>query len=149
MVGRDEGDRVDIEGARDAVDGLSELDGGPRNAEAAEGGGRRAVQVFDGIFTVAVVGLGREGGAAMGEAPFLSTFRLAFGVVSVGGGIIALSWVGGACDRTIGFTSEVVAAGLEICFGTEAVCAFSRSPSSIVNEGMLSCPRPLPWFPTS
>ncbi len=61
MDGRADGARVDIEGARDKVEAFSELDGGPRNVEAAEGGGRKAVEGFGGVLDVVVVGLGREG----------------------------------------------------------------------------------------
>lgn len=60
LEGRADGAWVDIDGARDIVDAFGELNGGPRNVEAGEGGGRSAVEGFGGVLDV-VIGLGFRG----------------------------------------------------------------------------------------
>ena len=56
------GGSVDIEGAREVLDGLSEADGGARSEEADDGGGRRLVDGFGGIFSDEDFGTGGGGG---------------------------------------------------------------------------------------
>jgi len=80
LDGRIDGAKVDIEGARDRLDAFAGPDGGARNVEAAEGGGRRVVEGLGGVLNVAVVEFGREGGD-MRRSTFWSAFRLAFGFV--------------------------------------------------------------------
>lgn len=66
LEGRAEGASVEIEGARDELDGFRELDGGTRNVEAAEGGGRRVVDGFGGALKVGRPVVGRGGGSIRG-----------------------------------------------------------------------------------
>ena len=103
LEGRAEGDRVDVEGAREDVAGFERPDGGPRKVEAAEGGGRRVVVGFGGILNADGVWVGREGGC-MTFGTGCSSVGVAFDVLRTGGGIIALS--GFACNRpgAVGFT---------------------------------------------
>lgn len=96
LEGRAEGAKVDIEGARDRLDAFAGPDGGARNVEAAEGGGRRVVEGVGGRLMVVAVGFGQVGGD-MRRSTFWSAFRLAFGFVWTGGGIIARSCHKGGC----------------------------------------------------
>ena len=86
LEGREGGDRVDVEGAREDVGGAREREGGPRRVDAAEGGGRRAVEGFGGARAVGLLGSGLEGGG-MSELGAGAAFRFTFGLGRAGGGI--------------------------------------------------------------
>lgn len=100
--GREPGARVEVEGARDVRGGLRVFGVGARRVEAAEGGGRRAVEGLGGFLNGEVVGVGRDGGGMSGGAG-LSGFRLALVVGGGGGGIIAVFW---AVEASLRFLSS-------------------------------------------
>lgn len=98
--GRDDGARVEVVGARDMVVGARERGGVPRRVDAAEGGGRRAVDGFGGGLKIgALEGAFKFGGIrAAGDS---SSFCLMFG--ARGGSIKTLSDLSAACNRGAGF----------------------------------------------
>ncbi len=100
LDGRDNGARVEVVGARDVVVEVREREGGPRKVDAAEGGGRRAVDGFGGALKSGTLGVGLERGsisAVGGSSCFC------FGFEVWGGSIETVSELSAACDRGAGF----------------------------------------------
>ena len=95
LDGRDDGARVEVVGARDVVVGAREREGGLRRVDAAEGGGRRAVDGFEGDLKIGTLGVGFERGGISAVGGF-SFFCLVF--EARGGGIETLSDLSAACD---------------------------------------------------
>lgn len=100
LDGRDNGARVEVVGARDVVVGAREREGGPRKVDAAEGGGRRAVDGFGGDLKIGTLGVGLERGSisAVGDSSYFC-----FGFEAKGGIIETVSELPAACDRGAGF----------------------------------------------
>lgn len=84
--GREEGERVEVEGAREDGVGGRDRDDGPRRVEAAEGGGRRVDDGLSGALRVDTVDDGREGGG-MSVRGAVAGFRLVFGFGHAGEGM--------------------------------------------------------------
>ena len=131
MEGRDEGESVEVDGARDDVCEARDLDGGPRRVEAAEGGGRRVVDDFDGDREFELAGWGRDGGG-MRVWGLVSGFRLEFGFGRAGGGMSGLR----VCCFCSGKDAVLLSLASFVVLYTLDSSILSPPPSSRVKDGI-------------
>ena len=108
---RDDGARVEVVGARDAVVGARERDGEPRRVDAAEGSGRRGVDGFGGDLNIGTLGVGFERGS-IGAVGSFSYF--CFGYEAGGGGMETVSELSAVCDRGAGFDPDLAAESMAL-----------------------------------
>jgi hypothetical protein len=129
--GREKGERVEVEGAREDVRGPRDRDGGPRRVEAAEGGGRRFDEGLGGALRVEVVDGGREGGG-MSVWEAVAGFRLEFGFERAGGGMRGRL----GCCFCCGRDAAIFSITISLSSGIACPSILALSSSSRVKDGI-------------
>jgi hypothetical protein len=129
--GREEGERVEVEGAREDGVEARDRDGGPRRFEAAEGGGRRVDDGLSGALRVEMVDGGREGGG-MSVWEAVAGFRLEFGFGRAGGGMRSRL----DCCFCCGRDAAIFSIAVSLFSGIACPSMLALSSSSRVKDGI-------------